>query len=69
MTIIRIFGGSFGGPTLYQNSTFVSPNEVRRAIKQNEAKKHAASKIVQVEKRMRKDKIHEPSNPLDSVFK
>jgi ribosome biogenesis protein BRX1 len=26
---IRIFGGSFGGPTLYQNSEYVSPNAVR----------------------------------------
>lgn len=25
---IRMFSGSFGGPTLYQNPTFVSPNEV-----------------------------------------
>jgi ribosome biogenesis protein BRX1 len=25
---IRIFKGSFGGPTLYQNPKYVSPNEV-----------------------------------------
>lgn len=25
---IRIFEGSFGGPTLYQNPQYVSPNEV-----------------------------------------
>ena len=26
---IRIFNGSLGGPTLYQNLSFVSPNEER----------------------------------------
>jgi hypothetical protein len=25
---IRMFEGSFGGPTLYQNPNYVSPNEV-----------------------------------------
>jgi len=29
LTVVRIFGGSFGGPTLYQNELYVSPNEVR----------------------------------------
>ena len=29
MTVIRIFAGSFGGPTLYQNAEYVSPNMVR----------------------------------------
>ena len=30
---IRIFNGSLGGPTLYQNPAFVSPNEERSAYK------------------------------------
>uniref|UniRef100_A0A453NZ77 Uncharacterized protein n=1 Tax=Aegilops tauschii subsp. strangulata TaxID=200361 RepID=A0A453NZ77_AEGTS len=25
---IKIFGGSFGGPTLYENPFYVSPNQV-----------------------------------------
>ena len=28
---IRIFNGSLGGPTLYQNPAFVSPNDERSA--------------------------------------
>lgn len=28
LDIVRMFQGSFGGPTLYQNASFVSPNEV-----------------------------------------
>lgn len=26
---IKIFGGSFGGPTLYENPLYISPNQVR----------------------------------------
>ena len=26
---IKIFGGSFGGPTLYENPFYVSPNQIR----------------------------------------
>lgn len=37
---IRVFGGSFGGPTLYQNPNFVSPNEYRRILRQQKATKY-----------------------------
>lgn len=29
---IKIFGGSFGGPTLYENPFYVSPNQVRKVL-------------------------------------
>ena len=29
---IKIFGGSFGGPTLYENPFYVSPNQVSEAL-------------------------------------
>ncbi len=32
---IRIFLGSLGGPTLYQNQAFVTPNAERAALKKN----------------------------------
>jgi ribosome biogenesis protein BRX1 len=47
---IRIFSGSLGGPTLYQNPAFVSPNEERSAVKKRkgdrftERAKHAIKK-------------------------
>ena len=28
LEIVRIFAGSFGGETLYQNPSFISPNKV-----------------------------------------
>ena len=39
---IRIFAGSFGGPTLYENAEYVSPNTMR-----SEARKATASKYLQ----------------------
>lgn len=32
---IRIFSGSLGGATLYQNPAFVTPNEERSSMKKN----------------------------------
>lgn len=38
---IRIFAGSFGGPTLYQNPQFLSPNFVRAEKKRAEGQRRA----------------------------
>ena len=32
LNLIRVFEGSFGGPTLYENPHYQSPNEVNEAI-------------------------------------
>jgi ribosome biogenesis protein BRX1 len=66
---IKIFEGSFGGRVLYDNPEFVSPNVVRRLMKQQKAGKYAA-KVQQRAKR----KAHEEDNVLpvsevDEVFK
>jgi hypothetical protein len=39
---IRIFDGSFTGATLYENPAYVSPNAVRRMVKQRAAGKYNA---------------------------
>ena len=31
---IKIFAGSFGGPVLYENPAYVSPNKVRHSLRQ-----------------------------------
>lgn len=31
MNLIKIFGGSFGGVTLYENPNYVTPNAVRQS--------------------------------------
>lgn len=37
MTVILIFEGSFGGPKIYENKQYVSPNVVRAQLKQQSA--------------------------------
>ncbi|XP_031478702.1 ribosome biogenesis protein BRX1 homolog 1-like [Nymphaea colorata] len=57
---IRIFSGSFGGQTLYQNPYYVSPNQIRALEKRKKGGKYAM-KI----KAKTKRKIHQMSNPLE----
>ncbi|RZC62031.1 hypothetical protein C5167_023770 [Papaver somniferum] len=56
---IKIFAGSFGGPTLYDNPFYVSPNERRAADKRKKAGKYA----LKVKAKTRR-KAHEQDNPL-----
>ncbi|KAF5960193.1 hypothetical protein HYC85_001402 [Camellia sinensis] len=57
---IKIFGGSFGGPTLYENPFYVAPNQIRALEKRQKAGKYA--KKVKAKTRR---KMHELSNPLE----
>lgn len=42
MTPIVILEGSFGGPVIYENKEFVSPNAVRADLRKRRAQKHHA---------------------------
>jgi len=69
MNPIRIFGGSFGGITLWENALYVSPNRNRAALK-----KRKSGKFVQrVQNKKARDAHVEASQPppdeLDDVFK
>lgn len=65
---IRVFAGSFGGPTLYNNAAYVSPNDVRSAKKRKAGFKFEdrqdAKKII----RGKKAEPAVPRGPLDDVF-
>ncbi|BFZ60730.1 Ribosome bioproteinsis protein brx1 [Saitoella coloradoensis] len=56
MTVICVLEGSFGGPVIYENKEFVSPNQVRASLKAQKASKYrnrAESKAkTQVKKRV-----------------
>lgn len=41
LTVMRIFDGPFGGPTLYANSGFVSPNHVRAEVRRRTGERYA----------------------------
>ncbi|PKA53095.1 hypothetical protein AXF42_Ash019003 [Apostasia shenzhenica] len=57
---IKIFGGSFGGPTLYENPYYVSPNLIRAM-----EKRKRAGKYVRKVKAKQRRKTHEHENPLE----
>jgi ribosome biogenesis protein BRX1 len=40
MTPIVILEGSFGGPVIYENKEFVSPNQIRSDLRQSKAGKY-----------------------------
>ena len=68
LSLMRIFGGSFGGPTLYQNKEFISPNEVRREMRKQEAEKQANRKQDAKDKAVRRAAIEPPVDELDTMF-
>jgi len=55
---IRIFSGSFGGSTLYQNSNYISPNAIRASAKIKYSGKYV-NRVVS--KQSLKDKKEEPT--------
>ncbi|XP_026111147.1 ribosome biogenesis protein BRX1 homolog [Carassius auratus] len=70
LNLIKIFQGSFGGPTLFENPHFQSPNTHRRLIRQATAARHKERQLV---KQILKEKRSEEQEVLakdvtDEVF-
>ena len=65
---IRIFRGSFGGQTLYQNSNFVSPNAARAAALRDKGELYDSRKNAQKKRKTRKEAMVLPDDPLAHVF-
>jgi len=56
MTPIRIFEGSFGGPTLFDNPEYISPNAIRQAMRRGKGEQYR-DRVAQVENmRAKRDK-------------
>jgi ribosome biogenesis protein BRX1 len=66
---IRIFRGSFGGQSLYQNDQFISPNEIRAREKRMKGREYEDRKDSQTKRQERKSQIVVPEDPLASVFR
>eukprot|EP01138_Halocafeteria_seosinensis_P015265 gb/GECG01015580.1/.p1 GENE.gb/GECG01015580.1/~~gb/GECG01015580.1/.p1 ORF type:complete len:374 (+),score=58.18 gb/GECG01015580.1/:1-1122(+) len=66
--IIRIFAGAFGGPTIYFNENYVSPNKVRHEKRYAEAQ-HKAARVESKQQRAERAKeLVVPRSELDTVF-
>ena len=69
MNPVKIFSGSFGGPIIYDNPEYVSPNAIRAALKKSTQSKYA-SKVDSRKRRKEHLNAHKvPRGPLDDVFK
>ncbi|XP_071799645.1 ribosome biogenesis protein BRX1 homolog [Asterias amurensis] len=68
LNLVRIFKGSIGGQTLYENSNYVSPNEQRRTLrKQLSLKFQTRKEAVQGREERRPTETFKMDN-LDEVF-
>lgn len=57
LTPIVILEGSFGGPVIYENKEYVSPNQVRRDIRLEKASRYAQRRDVQTDHEVRKSAL------------
>ena len=72
LTPIRVFEGSFGGPTLYQNAEFVTPAATRASIKRAMGDKYRVRKGGETDRdersKKRKVEVGEDELSRDKVF-
>lgn len=68
LRLARIFSGSFGGQTLYQNQAYRTPNEARKAEKAAYGTKYSNRRRAKDTTRKRKENAKLPATELDDVF-
>ncbi|ELW53500.1 DnaJ like protein subfamily C member 21 [Tupaia chinensis] len=70
LNLIKIFQGSFGGPTLYENPHYQSPNMHRRIVRSMTAAKYREKQQVKDVQKLRKKepKTILPHDPTEDVF-
>ena len=58
MTPIVILEGSFGGPKVYENAEFVSPNTVRATLRQKIAHRAGGRDMARTKRSVKKQEVH-----------
>ncbi|GKA88587.1 hypothetical protein Tco_0810351 [Tanacetum coccineum] len=66
---IKIFGGSFGGPTLYENPFYVSPNQIRSLEKRKKAGKYANKVKAKTKRNMHAMENQLVSDEIEGLWK
>lgn len=71
LTLITVLEGSFGGPKIYENKQYVSPNFVRAQLKQQAADQAKSRSQAALERRIKKRNQVLKHDPLsnDALFK
>lgn len=67
MNPIRMFDGSFGGPTLYENPDFISPNAVRAQHVKRGAANYVQRQAAERDRELKKVDSVLPRTELDDV--
>lgn len=66
MTMICILEGSFGGPVIYENKEFVSPNQVRRLAKLDKAEKYRGRQGQESDVKLKRETLRPEPSALDN---
>jgi ribosome biogenesis protein BRX1 len=65
---VRVFGGSMGGPTLWTNPAYVSPNALRHELAVARAGKYVSRQNAATARAGRAEELVLPADPLGDVF-
>ena len=69
LDVVRVFQGSFGGPTLWSSPTFVSPHQLRLELNKARGQKYGARQASIKAREERKGDAVLPKDPIASVFR
>ena len=69
LDLVRIFAGSLGGPTLYSNPRYLSPNRLRYELNAQKASRYVARKDAEEGRERRDGELVLPKDPLAGVFR
>jgi ribosome biogenesis protein BRX1 len=69
LDIVRVFSGSMGGSTLWQNSGYVPPNRLRHELSLARAGKYNSRVRAKAERKERAEELVAPVDPLSDVFR
>ncbi|XP_028403595.1 ribosome biogenesis protein BRX1 homolog [Dendronephthya gigantea] len=69
LNLVRIFEGSFGGATLYENPLYVSPNEHRRMLRLNAGQRYRNKTLAKEALNEKREAIKDiPPDEVEDVF-
>ena len=69
LDVVRVFQGSFGGPTLWSSPTFVSPHQLRMELNRARGSKYGARQAANAAAVERRADAVLPRDPVASVFR
>lgn len=69
LTPIKCFSSSFAGATIWESNNYISPNEIRRAIRKRTAAKVQGKQTQKLKRRRHIEKNHLEPDPLAHVFR